>query len=168
VVVRGAVRVIAPVLAVAGCYLVAWGYSPGGGFPGGAVLAGVVLLAYVSLGYRRIDKVVRPGLVEPIELAGALLIVLIELGGLVFKGSFSASFLTLGRSGTIPSGGILQAFSGSEFVEVGTGLTLAIFGLLGMAHDWAPDDRGAPGAQDAEGGQPGPAGKDAGSPPRPR
>jgi multicomponent Na+:H+ antiporter subunit B len=43
--VRSALRIALPGLAVAGCYLVAWGYSPGGGFPGGAVMLGVLLLA---------------------------------------------------------------------------------------------------------------------------
>ncbi|MDP9075591.1 MAG: sodium:proton antiporter [Actinomycetota bacterium] len=139
VVVRGGVRVAAPLLATAGLYLVAWGYSPGGGFPGGAVMLGVVLLAYVSLGYRRVEPVIRPDVVEPLELAGALAILVIELAGLVLKGSFSANFLPLGPVGTIRSGGILQAFSGSELIEVSTGLTLAVFGLLGMGHDWGDD-----------------------------
>ena len=115
VVVRGAVRVIAPIVAIAGFYLAAWGYSPGGGFPGGAVVLGVILLAYVSVGYKRISRFIRPGLIEPLEMAGALLIIVVEVLGLVFKGSFSASFLPLGQPGTIPSGGILQVFSGGEF-----------------------------------------------------
>jgi len=144
VVVRGAVRVAAPVVATAGLYLVAWGYSPGGGFPGGAVALGVVLLAYVSLGYRRIERVIRPDVVEPLELAGALAILAIEVLGLVLKGSFSANFLPLGPVGTIRSGGILQAFSGSELLEVATGLTLATFGLLGMGHDWSDDQAEPP------------------------
>ena len=139
VVVRGAVRAAAPILAVAGMYLVAWGYSPGGGFPGGAVLVGVVLFVYVAYGYRRVEPVIRPDVAEPLELAGATAIIVIELLGLVLKGSFSANFLPLGPVGTIRSGGILQAFSGAELVEVGTGLTLAIFGLLGMGRDWSPD-----------------------------
>lgn len=141
VIVRGAVRVAAPVLTITGLYLLAWGYSPGGGFPAGAVLLGVVLLAYVAYGYHRIERVIRPDIIEPLELAGALAIVLIELLGLVLKGSFSANFLPLGPVGTIRSGGILQAFSASEMVEVGTGLILAVFGLLGMAHDWSTEGR---------------------------
>jgi multicomponent Na+:H+ antiporter subunit B len=141
VVVRGAVRVVAPVLAISGLYLVAWGYSPGGGFPGGAVLLGVLLFAYVAFGYRRIQAVVRPGVVEPIEMLGALAIIVIGVLGLILKGSFSANFLPLGRLGTIPSGGILQLFSGAELVEVATGLTLAVFGLLGMMHDWTDQDQ---------------------------
>jgi multicomponent Na+:H+ antiporter subunit B len=35
---------------------------------------------------------------------------------------------------------VLQAFSGSELIEVASGLTLAVFGLLGMRHDWASDE----------------------------
>jgi len=151
VVVRGAVRVISPVLAVAGLYLAAWGYSPGGGFPAGAVIVGVVLLAYVSLGYKRIERVVRPGIIEPIELAGATAIVALGVFGLVFKGSFSANFLPLGQPETIPSGGILQLFSGSELIEVATGLTIAIFGLLGMGHEWSDDTDEAQGEGAGEG-----------------
>jgi multicomponent Na+:H+ antiporter subunit B len=140
VVVRAGVRVAAPLLMMAGLYLVAWGYSPGGGFPGGAVALGVALLAYVSLGYRRVEPVLRPGVVEPLELTGALAIVLLGVLGLALGGSFSANFLPLGPVQSIRSGGVLQAFSLSELVEVGTGLVLAVFGLLGMGHDWEPDD----------------------------
>jgi multicomponent Na+:H+ antiporter subunit B len=142
VVVRGAVRALAPVLAISGIYLAAWGFSPGGGFPAGAVLLGVLLLAWAAFGHRRVERAVRPSLVEAFELAGAALVVLTELGGLLWRGSFSANFLPLGQLGTIPSGGILQVFSGSELIEVGTGLTLAVFGVLGMAHDWADDGEG--------------------------
>jgi multicomponent Na+:H+ antiporter subunit B len=140
VVVRGAARFASPLLLIAGVYLAAWGYSPGGGFPAGAVVLGVVLFAYVAYGYHKVRKVVRPGIVEPLEMAGALAIFVVELLGLVLKGSFSANWLPLGPQETIRSGGILQAFSGSELVEVATGLTLAIFGLIGMGHEWSPDE----------------------------
>jgi multicomponent Na+:H+ antiporter subunit B len=66
-------------------------------------------------------------------------IVLIELLGLVLKGSFTANWVPLAPVGTIRSGGVLQLFSGAELVEVGTGLTIAIFALLGMRHDWSPE-----------------------------
>jgi multicomponent Na+:H+ antiporter subunit B len=139
VVVRVGVRVAAPILAVAGLYLVAWGYSPGGGFPGGAVVVGVVLLAYTAYGYRRIKRVVRPDLLEVAELVGAAAILVTLLLGLLLRGSFSANFLPLGQPMSILSGGIVQVFSPSELVEVATGLTLAIFGLLGMTRDWTED-----------------------------
>ncbi len=153
VVVRASVRAIAPVLLMAGLYLAAWGYSPGGGFPAGAVLLGVVLFVYVGYGYRRVERVIRPDLVETLELFGALAIVAIEVLGLVLKGSFSASFLPLGAVGTIRSGGILPAFSDAEFIEVGTGLTLAVFGLLGMGNDWSRD-QGESGADASAGADP--------------
>jgi len=137
VVTRTAIRVALPILAVAGLYLVVWGYSPGGGFPGGAVLLGVLLLAYAGYGRRKISKVIRPGLIETIELAGAAAIVMTELLGLLLKGSFSANWLPLAAQQTPLSGGIAQLFSGSELIEVGTGLTIAVFALLGLSHDWA-------------------------------
>jgi multicomponent Na+:H+ antiporter subunit B len=143
VVVRGGVRVVAPMLGVAGFYLFAWGYSPGGGFPAGAVALGVILLMYVSVGYARIRPVVRPEVVEPVELVGAVAIVALALGGLILSGSLTANFLPLTAPGTIRSGGTMQAFSVAEFVEVGTGLTLAAFALLTMAHDWSTQDESA-------------------------
>jgi multicomponent Na+:H+ antiporter subunit B len=145
VVVRNAVRVVLPILAVAGLYLVTWGYSPGGGFPGGTVILGVLLLVYASYGRRKISKVIRPGLLEPLELAGAGLIIMTEFLGLVFEGSFSANWLPLAPVLTPLSGGVAQLFSAAELIEVGTGLTIAVFALLGMTHDWARDDQGKPG-----------------------
>jgi multicomponent Na+:H+ antiporter subunit B len=146
VVVRVAARVAAVVLAVAAVYLAAWGYTPGGGFPAGAAVAGVALLLYAALGHRAVRAAVRPSLLEPIELGGAGAIILIALLSLFFSGSMFANFLTLAQPATIRAGGTNQLYSGSELIEVATGLTIAIFSLLGMRHDWAPDqdddDRG--------------------------
>ena len=139
IIIRGAVRTATPILAVTGCYLVAWGYSPGGGFPGGAVILGVVLLVYAGFGRKRVARVVQPKLIETIEMAGATLIILTEALGLFLKGSFSANWLPLAPPQTIRSGGIVQLFSGGELVEVGTGLIIAVFALLAMSHDWAGD-----------------------------
>jgi multicomponent Na+:H+ antiporter subunit B len=142
VVVRVGVRVAAPILAVTGLYLVAWGFSPGGGFPGGAVMVGVVLLAYTAYGYHKVKPIVRPDVLEVAELAGAAVIVVTLLLGLLLRGSFTANFLPLGQLASIRSGGIVQVFSGSELVEVATGLALAIFGLLGITRDWTEDGDG--------------------------
>lgn len=140
VVVRGGIRTVAPVLAVAGIYLAAWGFSPGGGFPAGGVITGIILLAYVAYGHRAVSRIVRRNLLESLEMLGAAAIIGVELSGLVLKGSFSANTLPLGQVQSIRSGGILQAFSGSELVEVATGLTLVIFAFLSMGSDWAEED----------------------------
>ncbi|WP_028921654.1 MnhB domain-containing protein [Pseudonocardia acaciae] len=139
VVVRGGVRFVLPVLAVAGLYLVALGYAPGGGFPAGAVVLGVVLLAYAAFGYARIRGVVRQSVLEVVELAGAAVIIATELLGLVLRGSFTANWLPLTAPETIRGGGVVQLFSAAELVEVATGLVIVVFALLGMRHDWAPD-----------------------------
>lgn len=140
VVVRTAMRLIAPILAVCGLYIVAWGYAPGGGFPAGAVMLGVILLLYAGFGYRRVGLVVRPAPLEVIELVGAAAIVLVMLLGLFLAGSFTANWLPLAPPQTIRSGGTAQVFSAGELVEVGAGLTIAVFALLGMRHDWAADE----------------------------
>jgi multicomponent Na+:H+ antiporter subunit B len=152
VVVRSGVRLVLPLLTVAGCYLVAWGYSPGGGFPGGAVVLGVVLLVYVAYGYRRIARVVRPRVTETVELLGAGAIIVIELLGLVLRGSVSANWLPLTPPQTIRSGGVVQAFSVGEFVEVASGLVIVAFALLGVRHDWAGGDEDDDGAGAADRG----------------
>jgi multicomponent Na+:H+ antiporter subunit B len=152
IIVRGAVRAATPILAVTGCYLVAWGYSPGGGFPGGAVILGVVLLVYAGFGRKRVARLVQPKLMESIEMAGAALIILTEALGLFLKGSFSANWLPLTPPQTIRSGGVVQLFSGGELVEVGTGLIIAVFALLAMSHDWARDASAEEGDGDGEDG----------------
>ena len=140
VVVRTAIRVALPILAVAGLYLVVWGYSPGGGFPGGAVMLGVLLLVYAAFGRRKISRVIRPDLLENLELAGAGLIIMTAFLGLAFQGSFSANWLPLAQLMTPLSGGVAQLFSASELIEVATGLAIAVFALLGISHDWARDE----------------------------
>lgn len=139
VVVRVAARIAAPVLAIAAVYLCAWGYTPGGGFPAGAALTGVAILLYAALGHRAVGGLVRPAVLEPVELLGALAIVAVGVVGVVQRGAAFANWLPLAEQQTIRAGGTLQAFSVAEMVEVGTGLTIAVFALLGMRHEWSPD-----------------------------
>ncbi len=140
VVVRVGARIAAVVLAVCGIYLATWGYTPGGGFPAGAAVVGVVLLLYAALGHRAV-RLARPGVLEPVELAGAAAIIAIGILGLLIKGSMFDNFLPLAQPQTIRAGGIEQLYSGAELVEVATGLTIAIFSLLGMRHEWVAGDR---------------------------
>jgi multicomponent Na+:H+ antiporter subunit B len=139
VVARISLRAVAPILGVAGIYLFAEGYSPGGGFPGGVVAVGVMLLIYAGLGYRRIARAVSESLMELIEVIVALIIIAMMLLGLVLEGSFTANWLPLAPEETLRSGGIMQAFSVSEFFEVAAGLAIAIFGLMTVLHDWTPE-----------------------------
>jgi multicomponent Na+:H+ antiporter subunit B len=140
VVVRVGARVASVILAVAGIYLAAWGYTPGGGFPAGVVLAGVVILLYSALGHRAMRAVVRPQVLEVAEMLGAAAVIAIGALGLWLAGSFMDNWLPLAPQQTIRSGGTLQAFSAAELLEVATGITIAVFALLGMGHDWTPDE----------------------------
>lgn len=140
VVVRVGARVAAVILAVAGVYLAAWGYTPGGGFPAGVVLAGCVVLLYTALGHRAVRAAVRPSTLEVAEMLGAAAIVVVGLVGMWLTGSFLDNWLPLAPQQTIRSGGTLQLISAAELVEVATGITIAVFALLGMGHEWTPDE----------------------------
>jgi multicomponent Na+:H+ antiporter subunit B len=152
-VVRVAARLAAVILAVAAAYLVAWGYTPGGGFPAGAALTGVAILLYAALGHRAVRIIVRPDVLEPIEILGAAAIAVVGLVGLWRKDSFLDNWLPLAPQQTIRAGGTLQLFSGAELVEVATGLTIAVFALLGMRHEWSPDEDAGADSGSAGGGR---------------
>lgn len=140
VVTRFAVRLTLPLLAVAGVYLVAQGYSPGGGFPAGGVVLGVVLLVHAAFGHPFVARAVRPTLTEAVELAGAVAIIALLVLGLPLAGTFAANWVPLGPVETLRSGGMMQVFSVSEFVEVGSGLVITVFAVMGIRHDWAGDE----------------------------
>ncbi|ETZ31536.1 MnhB domain-containing protein [Mycobacterium intracellulare] len=116
------------------------GYTPGGGFPAGVVLAGCVVLLYTALGHRAVRAAVRPATLEVAEMAGAAAIVAVGLVGMWLTGSFLDNWLPLAPQQTIRAGGTLQVISAAELVEVATGITIAVFALLGMGHDWTPDE----------------------------
>lgn len=147
VVVRTGARIVLPLLAVAGFFLLFSPWAPGGGFPAGAVLSGVVLLTYAAFGYRAVRSVVRPALLEAVEMSGAAAIVALGVLGLVLEGSFFANWLPLGTPETIHAGGILQAFSASEVLEVGTGLLIVVFSLLAMEREWTEQDEAGDGVE---------------------
>lgn len=140
VVVRTGARAVLPLLAAAGAFLLFSPWAPGGGFPAGGVVTGVVLLAYAAFGYRAVRRVVRPGPLEVVELAGAGAIIALGVLGLVLDGSFTANWLPLGTPKSIHAGGILQIFSMSELLEVGTGLLIVVFSLLAMQREWTEED----------------------------
>ncbi|HWC11529.1 MAG TPA: MnhB domain-containing protein [Acidimicrobiales bacterium] len=149
VVIRTGARPVLLLLAVAGAYLLALAFTPGGGFPAGAVLAGVVLIAYVAYGYQAVRNVVRPALLEALELAGAAAIIGIGVMGLVLKGSVWANWLPVGQAETIFGGGILPVFSASELVEVATGVLIVVFSLVAMEREWTEEDRDGGGTEES-------------------
>ena len=148
VVVRTGARTVLPLLAVAGAFLLFSPWAPGGGFPAGGVLTGVVLLAYAAFGYGAVRRVVRPGPLETVEMAGAGAIILLGVLGLVLDGSFFANWLPLGVPKSVHAGGILQFFSMSELLEVGAGLLIVVFSLVAMEREWTEGDQEDSGTPD--------------------
>jgi multicomponent Na+:H+ antiporter subunit B len=87
-----------------------------------------------------VRRLVRPGLLEAVEMAGAGAIIVLGLLGLVLEGSFLANWLGLGTPHTVHAGGILQVFSASEVLEVCTGLLIVVFSVLAMEREWTEED----------------------------
>jgi multicomponent Na+:H+ antiporter subunit B len=87
-----------------------------------------------------VARFIRPSVLEPVEMVGGALIVAVGVLGLLLKGSIFANWVPLAPQQTIRAGGTQQLYSGGELIEVATGLTIAIFALLGMGHDWTPDE----------------------------
>jgi multicomponent Na+:H+ antiporter subunit B len=143
VVIRSGARTVLPLLAVAGAFLLLSPWVPGGGFPAGGVLTGVVLLSYAAFGYGAVRRVVRPDPLEAVELCGAAVIIVLAVLGLVLDGSVFANWLPLGTPKTVHAGGILQAFSASELIEVAGGLLIVVFSLLAMEREWTQEDEQA-------------------------
>ena len=73
-------------------------------------------------------------------MAGAAAIIAVLLLGLLRKGSFTANWVPRAPPGTIRSGGDAAVVLRRELIEVATGVTIVIFTLLGMRHDWTPDE----------------------------
>jgi multicomponent Na+:H+ antiporter subunit B len=84
--------------------------------------------------------VVRPTVLEPVEMLAGAAIGVVGIVGLVAHRSLFANWLPLAQQQTIFAGGNQQLYSALELVEVAVSLTIAVFALLGLGHDWAPDD----------------------------
>jgi multicomponent Na+:H+ antiporter subunit B len=141
IIVRAAAHPAAVILAVAGGYLAAWGYTPGGGLPAGVVVTGIAILLYAALGRHAVGRVVRPTVLEPVEMITGAAIAAVGVVGLVQHRSLFAKWLPRADPQTIFAGGNQQLYSALELVEVAVSLTIAVFALLGTGHDWAPDDQ---------------------------
>ena len=104
-------------------------------------MLGVALLLYAGFGRGGSPRCSGRRCWRPSRWPARRLIIGTEALGLMPAGArFGATGCRWRQPQTIRSGGIAQLFSGGELIEVGTGLTIAVFALLGMSHDWTPDE----------------------------
>lgn len=110
---------LAPVLALFGLWVIAFGYiTPGGGFQGGVVASAGALMLWVSGSFRIFRDAAPSGLVDAAEGLGAAAYVGIGLVGLLAGGAFLYNAIPKGSAGTLASGGTIAALNWAAGIEV--------------------------------------------------
>ena len=116
-----------PVVVVFGMYVAIHGsLTPGGGFQGGAIVASGFLLAYLGSGHPAFHAIGRVEILEALEALGAGLYVLTGLAAVALGLAFLQNFMPLGARGDLVSGGTIWAINVAVFIEVATGLVMAL------------------------------------------
>lgn len=118
---------LVPMGAVFAIYIAIHGaLTPGGGFQAGAIAASVFTLLYLGLDYGTTERFLPREAADVSEAFGAAGFVLVGVAGAVASGVYLANVLPLGTTGGLASGGTIPIINGCVFVEVGSGLIVAM------------------------------------------
>jgi len=129
-IVRKSAKLVSPFLVTYGAYLIVHGHiNPGGGFQGGVILAVSVILLITSHGYTLIEKKFSITMVQVLESASLLSLILVAVSGLA-AGFFFYNYLRGGVPGTLFSGGTVVWLNILIGFEVGAAFTLLFYVLL--------------------------------------
>lgn len=110
---------LAPVLALFGLWVIAFGYvTPGGGFQGGVMASAGALMLWVAGGFRIFRDAAPASMVDAAEGLGAAAYVGVGLVGLGTGASFLSNVLPLGSAGSLASGGTIAALNWIAGIEV--------------------------------------------------
>lgn len=100
--------------------------TPGGGFQAGAIAASIFALLYLGLNYGTAQRFLPREAADASETLGATGFVLVGVAGAVASGVYLANILPLGNTGSLASGGTIPVINGCVFVEVASGLIVAV------------------------------------------
>ena len=122
-IVKNITRLVAGFIALFGIYIVLYGHvTPGGGFAGGVILAGGLALVVLAFGEEFARKVLTHEAAQTADSLGAMLFLLIALGGYMV-GDFFTNFLENGGTvGELVSAGIIAPCNVAIGIKVGAGL----------------------------------------------
>jgi len=126
-----ACRFFLPLITTFGIYVILHAQlTPGGGFQGGAIVASGTLLLYLGESYRLWRRLVRSRLLDMLEAAGALVLVLCGLGPMARGGAFLQNVLQLGQTGALLSGGLILVENAGVALAVTAGFILLLLEFL--------------------------------------
>ncbi|RCW61025.1 MULTISPECIES: Na(+)/H(+) antiporter subunit B [Halanaerobium] len=121
------IKIIFPLLLLAGAYIFIHGHlSPGGGFQGGAVIATAFLLKMLA-DYK---FEIKEKSITLVESAAGIVFVGLGLYGLITRGSFLENFLATGTVGELFSGGTIAVIYTAIAFKVGAELTNIVKSLI--------------------------------------
>ncbi len=143
-------RLVLPLIALVGAYIVAHGHlSPGGGFPGGVLIATAVFAVLMTNAQQRLST----RLMAVIEgLAGLAFVGLGTLGLLGDKFSFLANVLPKGQLGYLFSAGIIPLIYAAVGTKVAAELSTLVTSLTGSDRDGGEDHGASSIPADTQGG----------------
>ncbi len=121
------IKIIFPLLLLAGSYIFIYGHlSPGGGFQGGAVIATAFLLK--MLAEHKFE--IKEKNITLVESTAGIIFVGLGLYGLITRGSFLENFLATGTVGELFSGGTIVIIYTAIAFKVGAELTNIVKNLI--------------------------------------
>jgi multicomponent Na+:H+ antiporter subunit B len=117
--------ILSPLLVVVAVETVTHGQlSPGGGFQGGVVMASALFVVFLATDYATAERYQPKALLDAAEGAGAGGYVAIGVIGLLAGAAYLANVVSLGKSGSIISGGTIPLLNAVVGVEVAGGFAL--------------------------------------------
>lgn len=121
------VKLLFPLLLLAGSYIFIYGHlSPGGGFQGGAVIATAFLLKMLA----DKDFKTKESSITLVESGAGIIFVSFGLYGLIKSGSFLQNFMATGTVGDLFSAGIIPLIYIAIAFKVGAELTNIVKNLI--------------------------------------
>jgi multicomponent Na+:H+ antiporter subunit B len=130
-VVRVASLVFVPFALVFGLYVVMHGQlTPGGGFQGGVALATGALAIFLGAGFDGYRRTVPKDAVEGFEMLGAFGYIAIGAAGLFAGGVFLRNFMPIGETGSLFSGGTIDALNYAVGMAVAGGFIVVFIEFL--------------------------------------
>ena len=130
-VIRVASLVFVPLALVFGLYIVVHGQlTPGGGFQGGVALATGALAIFLGAGFDGYRRTVPKDAVEGFEMLGAFGYIAIGAAGLFTGGVFLRNLMPIGETGSLFSGGTIDALNYAVGMAVAGGFIVVFIEFL--------------------------------------
>jgi multicomponent Na+:H+ antiporter subunit B len=120
-----------PFIFLFGMYIAMYGHlTPGGGFQGGVILGAGIILLFFSHGLEKTNYLVNYTQSHKVEMWSGILILLIALSGVFLGFTFLTNYLSIGKPGSLNSGGYIPLLNLLIGAKVGAGIIVMFHAFL--------------------------------------